>query len=250
VVLHKSNKCSLFHKTLTSTDSYKPQGFFTRSVKRLVLGKACEDTELARPILTACTGTQTLVLWMEENPETSEGTALGNIILSGTHRPTRLSLHSSLLLFQDRHFEHGLFQQVTHLDLSWGSVDEWPWEGLCRLQRLTHLSLQIRFRLASDRTVAVMKECMSMLPRSLECLVLLFAYTGYFYDRWCSRLTEGELGARTAIGYIGANNPKCTSRHVGFVRSGSCGDLAKDWTYGHETGDYWEIAERLVGNPQ
>ena len=197
----------LFCRTLLEPETRKPSDFFATHVKILVIADIYLDHKIVSALKT-CRGVQTLVIWARcSNRELQELFGASEALLT----TKRLSLFSESFLESRYRFHYPIFQNVTHLDLVCDDEDAWKRDRLSQLSHLTHLSLDVRFKVTSAARLVgdVLHACLPSL-----CILVLWLDLEYFDDgHQCfgdiKAISAGDIDIRAAVacmrsGYVKA----------------------------------------------
>ncbi|KAJ7253577.1 hypothetical protein C8J57DRAFT_1722458 [Mycena rebaudengoi] len=200
----------LDRKSLESTD------FVERHVRHLLFTGGFSSTEKT---LSVCSGATDIAFFSYVGPAYLPH--LERI------RPTRLSINISQLFGGSPAFSSSMFSNITHLDISDGTIPksaESLWNGVTSLPHLTHLSFNCSDRLPDGFLHMILDECKIL--DALIILVQVFEFT--------------ELEGATP------HPPVFPIHDVRFVIA-CCIDFTEDWVAGAwGRDDFWLQADNFI----
>jgi hypothetical protein len=224
---------------LTST---KQPDFFAQHVKVLVLDTY--DTSLVYRFLLTCTNLKVLAYWRQGGWLTSQDGAW-KLINSMATKLSRFSFCCRGRLHQ-LDFSLPIIRNLSHLEIkivNEGTPQEdWKWDTLRQLTRLTHLSLGL-FSPFDDDFARSLEKIPRFFPQELRVFVAFIVFQGS--DNQSSNLEMNRFDSRIVFAVSEDSDRAFVDERV-IHRSTD--ELARDWAGASDDADFWTRAETMIAN--
>jgi hypothetical protein len=203
-----------------------------------------------KSFIQSCRGLKMLALWYYLPGEETQ------IFFASLRQvaPSHLSVNRHMLPMRQRHFLHPIFQDVTHLEVIWEPKDDWSWDSLSQLKRLTHLSLDLH--LDSPDFVKIVRDVIGDCPPCLRVLVIWSDTDSYFYNEenhlpldslGVRAIARGDIDPRAVVAWSDQTlkDLPCPQSEQPIMRNYN--DVKNDWAGLSAPGeDFWAQAERVI----
>ncbi|RXW17603.1 hypothetical protein EST38_g8250 [Candolleomyces aberdarensis] len=233
------------------SSSTKSPDFFASHVRAIVITKECQEyAKNILSILKACHNLDILALWSTPTGRDSgDSQELLDFLASSELSPRWLSIASSIFAADKVHFSYPIFQNVTHVELSWeernGEPDEVQWDTLRCLPCLTHCSVFPSYFQGWGQWV---RETVDLCPRSLRVFILWIYPEYYLYHtseefEGLKAIQDGHIDSRAVLAYMGDSLPTSCDLYP-ILRSYK--DGVRDFAGVPVGKDYWTLAEEFI----